>query len=103
MDPVTLVVVPGFLGGLIVALVLFRMQAPQSAVDPLTRQWLSSDVINIAHIHVAGVGGLGLVAMAATVAWFVPRIRQTVGVGVALGFIMAAILIYRRRKSGGGR
>lgn len=103
MDPVMLVVIPGFLGGLVIALVLFRMQASSTTVTQLGEHPVSSGFINIAHIQVAGVGGLGLVAMAVIVAWFVPRIRQTVGIGVALGIVMAAVLIYRRRKSGGGR
>ena len=37
----------------------------------------STDVINISRIRAAGLGGLGLFAMALVVAWFVPRIGQT--------------------------
>jgi hypothetical protein len=57
-------------------------------------------VINAARIRVAGVGGLGLVAMALVVAWFVPRIGQTVIVGMVLGMALAAGLIAYRRRIG---
>lgn len=58
------------------ALLLFRFQAPRSSMDPFSREALSTHIINIAHIRVAGVGGLGLVAMALVVAWFLPRVWQ---------------------------
>ena len=102
MDPVTMVVVPGFLGGLVVALLIFRLQSRTG--QPTTRSFredpLSTDVINIASIKVAGVGGLGLVAMAATVAMDVPRIGQSMIVGVGFGALTAAFLIVWRRRTG---
>jgi len=60
----------------------------------------ATDAINIARIRVAGVGGLGLLAMATVVAWFVPRIGQTLLLGVTLGVFLAAILIIRRHRVG---
>ena len=48
----------------------------------------------------AGIGGLGLVAMALAVALDVPRIGQTVALGLVLGAVFAAILIGRRRRRG---
>jgi hypothetical protein len=92
-----LVLIPGFIGGLVVAFLLFRLKPPRPAVDPFGKEALSTDVINIAHIRVAGVGGLGLVAMALVVAWFVPRIWQHLMIGAALGVAFAVILIVRRR------
>jgi hypothetical protein len=100
MDPVMLVLIPGFLGGLIVALVMFRMPASRSSLDPLRDLPRTTDPINMARIRVEGVGGLGLVAMALTVAWFVPRIRQHVAVGLALGVLLAVLLILVRRRRG---
>lgn len=94
-----IVLVPGFLGGLIVALVMFRMKA-RSSPDPLRDLPRTTDPINMARIRVEGVGGLGLVAMALTVAWFVPRIRQHVAVGLALGMLLAVVLILVRRRRG---
>jgi hypothetical protein len=59
-----------------------------------------TDVINIARIRVAGIGGLGLVAMALLVALFVPRIGQELAIGGLLGVGLAAFLILRRRRTG---
>jgi hypothetical protein len=77
---------------------LFRLQAPRSSADPFGREALSTDVINIAHIRVAGVGGLGLVAMALVVAWFLPRVWQHLTIGAALGVVLAVVLIIVRRR-----
>ncbi len=60
----------------------------------------STDVINAARIRVMGVGGLGLVAMALLVAIFVPRIGQSVGIGLCLGVLLAVALIAGRRRAG---
>jgi len=100
MDPVMLVIIPGFLGGLIVALFIFRMHAPLPGVDPLRRHPLTTDVINMARIRVSGVGGFGLMMMAVVVAAFVPRIRQHLLISAALGIIFAIALIALRRRSG---
>ena len=103
MDPVTLIVVPGFLGGLVIALLVSwrqRRSSAPSVVQPFRRGEFSTDVINVSSIKVAGVGGLGLVAMAAAVALDVPRIGQTIAIGLAFGVVIAAITIYRRRSTG---
>jgi hypothetical protein len=100
MDPVTLVLLTGFLGGLVLALLIFRMQAPSSSLDSLRRHPISTDVINMARIRVDGIGGFGLVVMALTVAWFVLRIRQHVAIGVGLGVVFAIVLIAVRRRNG---
>ena len=100
MDPVTLVIIPGFIGGLIVALFVSRMHAPVPGVDPLRRHPLTTDVINMARIRVSGVGGFGLMAMALAVAWFVPRIRQHLIVSALLGVAFAVVLIALRRRGG---
>ena len=54
----------------------------------------------MASIRVAGVGGLGLVAMALTVALNVPRIGDTLAIGLMLGLALAAGLIVARRRVG---
>ena len=101
MDPVTLILVPGILGGLVMAWVIVKLQRRGigSARDPFPEP-MSTDVINMAHIRVAGVGGLGLVAMALAVALWVPRIGQSLALGLVLGAAFAAVLIIRRRRSG---
>lgn len=104
MDPVTTILVPGFLGGLVFAAlyVLWQRRRPSAPSPTATYRSapLSTDVINMASIKVAGVGGLGLVAMAAAVALDVPRIGETVAIGFVLGSISAAIMIVRRRRTG---
>ena len=104
MDPVGLVIVPGFLGGLVLAIFVIlsnrRQHRVSSVILPYRPERLSTDVINMASIKVAGVGGLGLVAMAAAVALDVPQIGQSIAVGLTFGAIMAAIMIFRARRNG---
>jgi hypothetical protein len=102
MDPLAIVLVPGFLGGVALAIVFIRLQQRrQNEPEPdAFRDAPSADVINIARIRVAGIGGLGLVAMALTVAWFVPPIRLALVVGLALGVVFGGVLILSRRRSG---
>ncbi len=86
MDPVTLVV---FLGGIVIAVVFMRLQRRSlNRSDPFQND-STTDVINMARIRVAGVGGLGLVAMATVVAFAVPRIGQTLAAGLVLGAVIA--------------
>jgi hypothetical protein len=59
----------------------------------------SPDHINMAHIRVAGIGGLGLVAMAGVVAWNVPEIRVAMAIAVVAGGALAAGLIAWRRRT----
>ena len=102
MDPITSVLIPSLVGGLVIAFLIARYRWRGSGAlsnapgDPST----STDVINMARIRAAGVGGLGLVAMALVVAWFVPRIGLTLGVGALLGFALGVGLILRRRRTG---
>lgn len=104
MDPVTLVLVPGLLGGLVLALLFFKLQqhrhGDELPPDAFRNLPISTDVINMAHIRVGGLGGLGLVATALWAAWFVPRIGQTLAVGFVFGVIMAVAMILGRRHSG---
>lgn len=58
---------------------------------------ITTDPINIAHIRVAGIGGLGLVAMAGVVAWYVQAIWLATIAAVAGGVILAGALIVWRR------
>jgi hypothetical protein len=103
MDPVTVFVISGFLGGVVIALFAIALQRAGSSRAPdalFSRERLSTDVINMAHIRVAGVGGLGLVAMAVVVAIGVPRIGQSLAAGWALGALFAVVLILWRRRRG---
>lgn len=103
MEPLTLIVIPGFIGGILFAavmLLIHRRSDPERVVVPYHRDPISTDMINMASIKVAGVGGLGLVAMAVAVALDVPRIAQSVGIGIGLGAVGAFLVILRRRRTG---
>lgn len=100
MNPVTIVIIPGFIGGLVIALLIARVHRKSSESDPFATERPSTDIINMARIRVAGIGGLGLVAMALVVAFNIPRIRQSLTVGVALGALFAVILILWRKRAG---
>ena len=55
--------------------------------------------INISRIPVAGIGGLGLVIMAAVIMWVLPEIRLGVGIALVGGLIVGgAYIVYRRRQ-----
>jgi hypothetical protein len=54
--------------------------------------------INMSGIPVAGVGGLGLVAMAVVVSIFLPAASWTMSAGLAGGVVLGVALIAFRRK-----
>jgi len=60
----------------------------------------STNVINISSVRVAGIGGLGLVAMALVVAVFVPSIGVSLAIAAVLGTVLAVGLILWRRQTG---
>jgi len=103
MDLAWALVGPGLIGGLVFALLLTgvnRMSKRRTAWDPFGRDPVSTDIINIARIRVAGIGGLGLVAMAVAVAIAVPRIGRSLAIGFLLGVLLAAGLVVWRRRTG---
>jgi hypothetical protein len=101
MEPLIVVLVPGVLGGIVLAVLILRLRfgarspAPDARLEPP-----SPSLINMAHIPVQGLGGLGMVAMAIVVAIFVPRIRLSMIAAVLLGVALAAVLIAARRRTG---
>ncbi|MDP9323897.1 MAG: hypothetical protein M3P13_09695 [Acidobacteriota bacterium] len=54
----------------------------------------------MARIRVAGVGGVGLMAVALAVAVSIPRIGVSLGLGLVLGAMLAAALILWQRRAG---
>jgi hypothetical protein len=102
MEPV-LIIVPGVLGGVAIALALSawrrRINARRTKQIPASEA-LPPDAINMSSIRVAGIGGLGLVAMAVAVAWKIPRIGLTMELGLLLGALMAVALIAVRHRFG---
>ena len=101
MEPLLIVLVPGVLGGIILAALLAtkRINLPTGGgdrrLDPP-----SPSLINMAHIPVAGGGGLGIVAAVIAVALAEPRIRVPIGIAALLGAALAWALIVRRRRRG---
>jgi len=100
----TLFLVLAVAGGILVAFLMTVAHRRWSGrqAETFAKDWGPgrTDVINIASIRVAGVGGLGLVAMALALAWAIPRIGQTVALGAALGMGLAVVLILWRRRAG---
>lgn len=108
MEPVLIILVPGIVGGLVIAALIasHRINLPASGIE---RQLAppSPSLINMAHIRVEGGGGLGLFAAVLAVAIAEPRIRVAVGLAALLGVGLALVLIaWHRREpldsSGGG-
>jgi hypothetical protein len=102
LEPITLVIVPSIVGGVVIALLIARWnrRSAPTPVRPSDGEPPPTDFINMARIPVAGIGGLGFVAMAVVTAIAIPRIRQTVGLGLVLGVILAIVLLRWRRPPG---
>jgi hypothetical protein len=101
MEPLLIILVPGIFGGLVLALVIAgKRQRTPSTVVPRRLAAPSPALINMAHIQVEGVGGLGLVAVAVAVALSDPRIRLMMIVAAVLGAGLALVLIAMRRRTG---
>ncbi len=60
---------------------------------------VTTDPINMAHVPVAGIGGLGLVAAAVVVMFVLPETGIAIGSGLILGVVLAVVLVgWRRRR-----
>ena len=67
----------------------------RSVVEPL-----SPDAINMSHIRVEGVGGLGLIAAGVVIALYLPGVGVSLVAGVGLGAAIAVgLILYRSRLS----
>jgi len=107
METALALMLPGLLGGVVLAAVLLRLnRTPSSNLSRRPHlEPISPDVINMAHIRVAGVGGLGMMAAALIIAINLPEIGFAMLTAVVLGGITAAGLIAFRSRSnepGGG-
>ena len=104
MDPTLPLILWGFAGGAVIAWALLRAPrwspAGGLAVGATGRNGRQRDVINISAIRVAGVGGLGLVGMAVSLAWTFPSVAQSLMLGGGLGLLLAVCLIIYRRRTG---
>jgi len=100
MEPLVIILLPGILGGALLAFFLAHRPARPAGNAPAVRRALpppSPSLINMARIKIDGVGGLGMVLVALTVAITVPSIRLSVLTGLVLGVTVAAALITWRR------
>lgn len=98
MEPVLIALVPGVIGGLLVALLIARWRTKiPSAPFPRSLPAPTPAVINIAAIKVEGIGGLGMVAAVLAVAIADPRIRLAIMIAAVLGAALAVGLIVIRR------
>jgi hypothetical protein len=100
MEPLLIVLIPGALGGVILAAFIARLRGKPPAVL-VSRQLAapSPAIINMAHIPVDGLGGLGLVAAVVAVAIADARIRMAMIVAAVLGTGVALVLIALRRRT----
>ena len=101
MEPVLIVLIPGLIGGLVLALLIagIRQGTPPTFV-PRRLAAPSPALINMAHIPIEGVGGLGMVAAVLVVAVSDPRIRLATILAAVLGAGLALLLIAMRRRTG---
>ena len=101
MLPLLVILVPGFAGGLLLAVALFHMR-PRPVHGPLPQRLplATASLINMAHIQVNGVGGLGMLALAVVLAIAIPWIRLVVTGTLVVGGVGAAVLILMRRRTG---
>ena len=101
MEPLLVILIPGALGGLVVAALIARTRLGARAGGG-GRQLAppSPYLINMAHIRVEGGGGLGMVAAVVAVALADPRIRVAIAIAAVLGAALAFVLIALRRRGG---
>jgi drug/metabolite transporter (DMT)-like permease len=95
------VLVASVFGGVLVALFL-RWTAvgrlpPAALPDPFKRDLFSADIVNVAHIRVAGIGGLCLVFAAAAVMLELQLITVAMTVALVGGVVTGVSLIAYRR------
>jgi hypothetical protein len=95
-----IMVVPVVGGVIAAALMIFsrRSGLGASLVRPDPFEHSSADVINMSRIRVAGVGGIGLMVVAAAMALTFPRIGWSVAVSAIAGVALAATWIVLRRE-----
>src|SRR6185436_9407887 len=101
MEPLLSLLFFGVLGGLVLSLVLARDRrgTPPTFV-PRRLAAPTPALINMAHIRVEGIGGLGMVAAVIAVAIADSRIRLAIIIALVLGAGLAFALIALRRRGG---
>ena len=101
MEPLLITLVAGVVGGVLLAvLIAVKPYRSSSIVVPRRLEDPSPALINMAHIRVEGLGGLGLVAAVVAVAIADSRIRTATIAAALLGAALALTLIAIRRRTG---
>lgn len=102
MEVIVTLASAGVVGGLAMAAWLFRFNRAHvdTPLDSGAPKDGPTDIINMAHIRVEGVGGFALVLMAIAVALGVPQVGKSMAAGLLLGGVMAFVLIRRREAAG---
>ena len=101
MEPLLIILIPGVLGGLVLALLIaVNRQRTPTIVVPRRLESPSPSLINMANIRIEGLGGLGMVAAVVAVAVSDPRIRLATIAAAVLGAGLALVLIAMRRRTG---
>jgi hypothetical protein len=91
---------PAFIGAAGIAGLLAVLHArprPAGYTSDSFRDVAPTDVINVSHIRVAGVGGLGLVVICALIAAEFKQVAATLAAGLGGGIPLAVYLVRRRR------
>ena len=102
MEPLLIILIPGLLGGLVLALLIASIRWGSPSIVVSRRLAAPSPaLINMANIPVEGVGGLGIVAAVVAVAVSDPLIRFVTIVAAVLGAGIALVLVAMRRRTGG--
>src|SRR5262245_27379983 len=99
MEPLMILLAAVVGGGLMLAVLIARFGRDVKAAADTRLEPASPSLLNMAHIPVAGLGGLGMVAMAIVVSIFVPLIHVSMAIALLLGVALATALIaFRRRR-----
>jgi hypothetical protein len=92
-------------GGAVTAVLLIAIgrrphASPVAVADRFASEGTSFDTINMSHIRVAGIGGLGMAAVAVAIAYVFPRIGFSLAIGVVGGVVGAVAVILSRSRLG---
>ena len=101
MEPLLILLFLGVVGGLVLSVAIGRNRrgTPPTFV-PRRLEPPTPALINMAHIRVEGIGGLGMVAAVIAVAIADSRIRLAIIIALVLGCGLALTLILLRRRDG---